>query len=1034
MDLLQRLATGAAWLRGRDAIHKDDLRFALSRVALQPGSGNHRLLSALELPVGSLRPSVRFCAFLATISDTLPAPLAFDGDSRAILERLKVPWGQIDATLIDPTFARHVRVAALNYDAAADGLTPTQLPARSEPVSNDLSPFGAASSAKAPRPLEPLSPSDLAVAAHRIRVALEGRLKGQALVQTQVPAALMESPSKGKGPLAAFFFVGASGSGKSFAAEVIGNALATPSTDLPMADPATLALSEATWDYRVFDLASYTGANQSFGLVGLTAGYGDASPGELTRWLRGHPRSVIVFDHLDKAHPNTQNVLLEMFDSGVLTDRYGFYEDNDHRKASVAPAEVDVSQSVFIFIAAVGDDIARNEGFLARFASQPEQGKQTLLRYLRNVQTMAFGPQQPQFDATLLSRLGAGAMLLFAPLDEVSLRQLAMQGLHALASEYRAAYRLRLDIEGSEDLLVRASLLAYGAEIDARNLSAPALRGLWFPEVDQWLIDRAGGSNASATLRVGFAPGSLDKLEPILASLTGRRRQGDSGDPPDLVRCLRRRNRAVSFKRTFSAAGPQWTLTLSNPTVIIPQRPDDFSGRSALMVEVPSTGFQDIAGHTVVKARLQQTIQLLAHPEKLEALGVPPPRGLLLYGPPGTGKTMLAKALSAEADLPFIATTGVDLIDPEKGHELFERAHNYAPSMVFIDEIEVLGRRDSGGYVPAINALLTALDGFEGKDSPVFVVAATNYPERVDPALLRPGRLGLHIEVPMLDREARRVFVERYKQLPGGNSLDVEQLLDATTGLTGAALEAIRQEAAYTLLREQRTAVDPAFMHEVITTERYGPRSSVAMSEEQKRLTAYHEAGHAVVSMALFPQRKIEQISIVPRSRALGFTTFNAEGELHHAMTASRLIDELAVLLAGRCAQELLEQSAEPDDWASDDIRRATQLALRAAASWALDPNHPPMDYTQLDGPEQWRTDPVVRRETERRLIEARVRARDLLQTRKLEVEQLASQLMRDEVVIHTSERAAPAAGDRPVLLDEFPPHQVTVTSVQRQA
>ncbi|MDE2465072.1 MAG: AAA family ATPase [Alphaproteobacteria bacterium] len=840
-------------------------------------------------------------------------------------------------------------------------------------------------------------------AARRVRANLEQAFLDPGQLIPRIAAALMEAPtvhSARKRPWATFFFVGPTATGKSLAAQHIAQALAEEPERQPSASAASLAGPLANWAIKTFDLSSYTGDNQSFGLVGLTQGYGDAKPGELTQWIHEHPRSVIILDHLDKAHPNTQNVLQELFDTGVLTDRYGFYKNNDFKQERIASSEVDVSGCIFIIIASIDGELARNMGFFERYARQPGQGKDTLLDYLRKQCTNAFrGNDMPVYNAGLLSTLGASNLLLFPPLGEAELRTLARQGLDELKSKYAVSVGIWLNWKADKELLVEASLLAHGAEIDARKVTARALRDLWLPELDAYALRQDPALLNRAPLLVSFAPGALQALEPIKQRL-GIPLQPQP-DGPDLVHCLMRRNRTVVFDRTLDTHASPWTLTLHNPQVVVPQRAEDFTGIGALVIEVPSVGFDDVQGHIVVKQRLRQVLHMLKEPRLIEQWDVAPPSGMLLYGPPGTGKTLLAKALAGEADLPFLAANGVDLLDPRFTQSLYERARHYAPALVFLDEIDVLGSREQLSYIAAINALLSALDGFGGSASPVFTVAATNYLHRIDPALVRPGRLGLHVEVPMLDREARRGFITRYQRLPGGKSIDVEALLDATTGLSGAALESVRNEAAYALLREGRAEVDTAFMREIITTERLGPRSSRALSASDKRLTALHEAGHAVVSMALFPQRRIEQVSIVPRQRMLGFTMFNLEDDGLRNHTRARVLDELAVLLAGRVAQQQMggDEGAEPDSGASNDIEHATHLALQAAAKWALDPQLPPMDYTQLAPDGRWREDPAVRRGAATLLSEGQEHARRTVTERHADIQALAERLQREEVV-----------------------------------
>ncbi len=917
--ILLAIARGFARSRLHLAIELDDLLQAMNLVGASIGPSKNPLALTLR---GGARGDLPVAVAMAELGFAAGHAIPLSPEAHQYLQRA----GQDDTTadrVLDPAFVAAFREQYASRKAASAAARPQA----------------------SPGPLGRLSTAPLHTSAQRVRARLEARFLDAGGLTRRITSALMEasaSAQRRRGPLATLFFVGPTATGKSLAADCIAEALASP---FPSFDDEALDAVE-DWHRKTIDLSAYTSSNQNFGLVGLTPGYDSAAPGELTSWIREHPRSVIILDHLDHAHPNTQRVLLEMFGTGVLTDRYGFYQDNDFKKERIAASEVDVRHCIFIFIAGVGEDLGDNTGFFERYARQPGLGNDTLLDYLQKQRTTYRSSEEPLYDPGLLSALGAGATLLFPPLGETELRGLAKRGLEELSRQYQATYRIILEWSKNFELLIEASLLAHGAAIDARKLTASALRQLWLSEVDAQLLDPASSSGDQRRLEVRFAPGTLQALEPIKRRLgVGAQSQPDT---PDLVHSLRRRHRAVVFDHTLDRQ--TLTLTLGNPRVVVPQRAEDFIGTGALVTEVPDVRFTDVQGHVVVKQRLIQVLHLLKDPEKLEQWGAAPPSGLLLYGPPGTGKTLLAKALAGEADLPFIAATGVDLLDPRFIQSLYQRARHYAPSLVFIDEIDVLGRRDQSNYVAAVNALLAELDGFSSSASPVFTVAATNLLQHIDPALLRPGRLGLHIEVPMLDREARRGFVARYQSLPGGQRLDVDALLDATTGLSGAELEAVRNEAAYALLREGRTEVDTAFLREIITTERYGPRSNVAMSERAKRLTALHEAGHAVVSMALFPGRRITQVSIVPRQRMLGFTVFNTEDDAQYSHTRARVLDELAVCLAGRVAQQQLggDAGTDPDSGASDDIARATRIALRAAAQWALDPAQPPMDYTQL--------------------------------------------------------------------------------------
>lgn len=859
-----------------------------------------------------------------------------------------------------------------------------------------------------------------------VRIELERDFLDCAGLIPKISNALLECEAvdvKRTGPLATYLFIGPTATGKSVAVACMREALTQPrravfALEDPKADLVLEALglhptpaeggstaAVEKWACKVFDLSAYTGHNQNFALVGLSAGYTDAKPGELTSFIRVHPRALIVMDHLDRAHPNTQTVLTEMFESGVLTDRYGFYTHNDFKQEAIAPPEVDVSQCIFVFTCSLDDEISRNDGFFDRYAAQPGQGTDTLLDYLRK-QRSRFDSYAPAFDSGLLSALAAQTMLLFPPLREAQLKQLVKRNLEQMAQNFQRINQASLGFQANADLLVLASLLAHGADLDPRRVGARALRELWLPEIEEALQGVRPESARPEQVDIGFQSGTLDALEPILRRL-GAPHTGQDDPAHDLTRCLRRRNRAVVFQRRIEKADGHWKLVLHTPQITIPQRAEDFLAKAALITEVPSVRFDDVQGHVVVKERLREILALLKHPERIEQLGAAAPSGMLLYGPPGTGKTLLAKALASEADLPFIAANGVDLLYPEFTEQLYARARHYAPSLVFLDEIDVLGSREHGGSSAAINALLTQIDGFGDKHGTVFTVAATNYLHRLDPALLRPGRLGLHIEVPLLDREARRGFIARFGKLPGGDTLDIDALVEATTGLSGAELQAIGNEAAYAIARDKHTTVSTTLLLDLINTERFGPRVARPLSAGEKQLTALHEAGHAVVAQALIPERRIEQISIVPRQRMLGVTVFSLEDEAPRIHTRAAVIHELAVMLAGRAAQRLLAQDAAIDSGAGDDIHRATELALMAAARWALDPDAAPLDYTCLGEGGQWRSDTTVRAGAEALLREAQHLAQQTVEAKKQDIQRLAARLVIEEVV-----RFAPPAAN----------------------
>ena len=363
--------------------------------------------------------------------------------------------------------------------------------------------------------------------------------------------------------------------------------------------------------------------------------------------------------------------------------------------------------------------------------------------------------------------------------------------------------------------------------------------------------------------------------------------------------------------------------------------------------DMPKTTFADVAGAQEAVEELEEIKEFLAEPAKFQAVGAKIPKGVLLYGQPGTGKTLLARAVAGEAGVPFYSISGSDFVEMFVGvgasrvRDLFEQAKENAPAIVFIDEIGAVGRHRGAGLggghderEQTLNQLLVEMDGFDVRGG-VILIAATNRPDVLDPALLRPGRFDRQIGVDNPDLVGRRKILEVHSRgKPIAAGVDLAAVARRTPGFTGADLANVLNEAALLTARQNMQFIDDNILDEAIDRVVAGPqRRSRVMSEQEKRITAYHEGGHALVAAALPGSDPVRKITILPRGRALGYTMVLPD-EDKYSTTRSEMLDRLSYMLGGRAAEELVFH--DPTTGASNDIEKATALARAMVTQYGM--------------------------------------------------------------------------------------------------
>lgn len=366
--------------------------------------------------------------------------------------------------------------------------------------------------------------------------------------------------------------------------------------------------------------------------------------------------------------------------------------------------------------------------------------------------------------------------------------------------------------------------------------------------------------------------------------------------------------------------------------------------------------FKDVAGAEEAKQELEEVVEFLKHPQKYNDLGAKIPKGVLLYGPPGTGKTLLAKAVAGEAGVPFFSISGSDFVEMFVGvgasrvRDLFDQAKKSAPCIVFIDEIDAVGRQRGAGLggghderEQTLNQLLVEMDGFSANKG-IIMIAATNRPDILDPALLRPGRFDRQIVVDRPDIKGRTEILKVHvKGKPMGPDVNLDVIAQRTPGFTGADLSNLVNEAALLTARKDKKAINMPEMEEAAERVIMGPeRKSRVISDKEKRLTAYHEGGHTIVGMLLEHTDPVHKVTIIPRGRAGGYTLSLPKEDKYYA-TRSEMLDELKVLLGGRVAEALVLK--EISSGASNDLQRATQLARQMICEYGMSENIGPVTF-----------------------------------------------------------------------------------------
>ncbi len=749
---------------------------------------------------------------------------------------------------------------------------------------------------------------------------LSKELFGQDQAIDTVVNSIKNSVRDNKGPKATYLFLGSPATGKTFLAELM-------TKHLPK--------------YKImqFDMTQYQQQNGGE-LYGYPAGWKGYGVGQLTGFVHRNPKAIIVLDAFEKCDNTIQSNLLSIFQGGKMRDNCGWDRVTDAPcnenedviyNESTANYWVDFRECIFIITTSLGKELYMDYRFRDMVNRDPIQAESMILEAIKRERKRdnRSGGTEEAIVPELVSRFSKAHIVLFNKLEFDAYEKIASKTFQEYVTEFNNQYNIEFNEGNHVHDFLKIQILNYAPEFDARRIK-DKVSTAFFNRITEHMLKSGEPIESFKKINISVAKKCIsylnDKINPLI-------------NDDELVRELFRKNLTLEIEESISSKDGVITYKVSDCKLKQVIRIKDFS-EDGLVFDIPRISFDDIAGHHMAKQRLKEVINFFKDPELLDDFDVPAPKGMLLYGPPGTGKTMLAKAFAKEAELPFISTTGLELLDPERTRKIFSKAKEYAPAIIFIDEIDTIGKRGEGnGREVPINKLLSEMDGFAARKSEnIFVIAATNYKENIDKAIIRPGRVEIHIEINNLDKDARQYFLNRIiKKKPTKGKFDMKKLLMYTTGFTGSQLELLGKEASFHCLRHGLPAITQEILINQINRIKYGEKQSYLSPEEMFAETAVYEAGRAVVSKILMPHIHMEHISLTPEANNEHFVS-NTYSDVQDNMTVKDFKDRICVSLAGRTAQmKKFGEIDGMDSGASNDLQQATRDAYTAIAHYGMD-------------------------------------------------------------------------------------------------
>ncbi|QFR49637.1 AAA family ATPase [Sulfurimonas lithotrophica] len=721
----------------------------------------------------------------------------------------------------------------------------------------------------------------------KLETAIKEKLFEQDLAVENVTKTLLQSDIlKAKSNVRAVFtFIGAANTGKHYLCELLQRH------------------NDTLDNIKTFYMESYGGFGSSSENISS-----DNFEKEILEFVNTHPKSILVFEDLEKADLQIQLILYTLFSD---------YEKN----------EVNFSNVIVVFTTTILSSLIKRKDIQKLLKSNPLQAHTFLVEKLTTEQVVIGDGVEMAFDKKLLSLLNEHTIITFNQLSLNALIKIAARALHEMTQDFIKTSKISICYDDYDSFvsLLTLSLTPY---LNARHIKQKIPKLMFNSIYDALKLK-------DDTSQINYKVSKEAKL--FLQKILENKEL--------FVRNTTQKHKIVDLTWKIDVLDSELTCCIEDATYI----QNTIELKSHEDFHISDISFKDIAGHKKVKDELSEIVKLFKDPQKLEHFGLNIPKGMFLYGPIGMGKKLLSRAFAHEANMPYITISGSNLFDTNKIKEVYAKAYKQAPAVIIFEDIDIQGI--VGGMLSSMNIepIIEELDKLnQSFESPIFTILTLSTND-LPSDLLQANRIDIHIEVPKLDMDARRFFIEEILKKPHNKNIDVEKVVRYISGMGGDELKRIGQEASLYAARKGLKELSEDILLEQINIIKYGTKlenKQIRDIEKSMAKTAYHEAGHAVLSYVLLPSIKIEQVTVAPRSESLGFVSYHNE-EYIDATSKEELFNDVCVLLAGRVAkmQKFGEDGMETG--AMSDLEAATMQIYAAIAIFGMDEE---LGYINISG------------------------------------------------------------------------------------